>query len=218
MSIKTLKTFFVIFLGFSILPGCGALGLSGTVLDLSGTEEIRTPQHSISDAKNGLTVTVDLVRDEERLKRHFGADLSKKGILPVYITVVNNSDSSYLFLNQKIEQGNAPLDGRENTADDHVATLILTGPLFAAFKDAAGDKERAVRHNILKKRLRSDMLSPGEERSGFLYFKAPLARNTTTRLTLNFLSLTTKKTNEFAFIAVNKRIQGDVNSTKAVDR
>ena len=201
----SLKTFFVIFLGFFILPGCGALGVSNTVLDLSDTEEIRTSQHSISDAKNGLTVTVGLIQDEEQLKRHFGADLSKKGILPVYIKVVNDSDSSYLFLNQKVRQSNAPVDERRNAGGDYEAALILTGPLFAAFKDAGGDKEKAIRYNVLTKRLKTNMLSPGEERSGFLYFKAPRAKNTTTRLTLNFLSLTTKKTNEFAFVAVNKK-------------
>jgi hypothetical protein len=199
------KTFFVIFLGFFILPGCAALDLPDTALGLSGTEEIRTSQHSISDAKNGLTVTVDLIRDEERLKRHFGADLSKKGILPVYIKVVNDSDSAYLFLNQKIKQGNAPVDERRNAGGDYEAALILTGPLFAAFKDAEGSKERAIRHNVLAKRLKMNMLSPGEQRSGFLYFKVSRIEDTAKILTLNFLSLTTKRTNEFAFIAINKK-------------
>ena len=200
----SIKIFFIVFLGFFVLSGCTALDVPDTVLGVPDTKGIQTSQHSISNARNGLTVTVDLIQDEERLKKYFGADLSKKGILPVYIRVVNDSGSSYLFLNQKIRRNNAPAGKGRHAGGDYEAALILTGPLFAAFKDARAE-ERAIRRNVLSKRLRTNVLSPGEQRSGFLYFKVSRIEDTAKTLTLNFLSLTTKRTNEFAFIAVNKR-------------
>ena len=224
MLVKTLKTFFVIFLGFFVFSGCAALDVSDTALDVSDTkdmqtpqhsiaEEIQTPQHFISHTKDGLTVMVGLFQNKEQLKKHFGMDLSKKDVLAVYIKIVNASDSSYLILKdtasfivkahhrqyQKIRQSNAPTDKKGNIAGDYEAALILTGPLFTAFKDVKGSKGWAVRHNILAKRLKSAMLSPGDERSGLLYFKVARAEDTPKKLTLNFHSLTTKRTSEFVF-------------------
>ncbi len=201
-----IKIFFVVLLGFFISSSYAAL-------DVYGAEDVRTSQHSISDAKNGLTVTIGLFHNKRQLKKHFGVDLSKKGILPVYIKIVNGSDSSYILLkdtasiivtdhrrrHQKVGQSNAPTDERGNTAGDYETTLISTGPLFAALKDIKGNNGRTVGHNILAKRLKSYMLSPGEERSGFLYFEAPRAGDTPKALALNFHSLTTKRTNEFIF-------------------
>jgi hypothetical protein len=218
LSTKRLKTFLVIFLGFFVLSGCAALYVPDTALDVSDTKDLQTSQHSISETNNGLTVTVGLFQNEEQIKTHFGADLSKKGILPVYIRVVNNSDSAYLFLNQKIERSNASIDKQRKSAGEDDTSLILTGPLFAAFKDAEGSRERGIRYNVLTKRLKTNTLYPGEQRSGFLYFKAPRIESAAKRLTLNFLSLATKKTNKFAFIAVNKKMERGVTSTKTVDR
>lgn len=48
--------------------------------------------YPLAESKAGLTVAIDQMSDSQRVRRHFGADLVDKGILPIQVIVSNHGD------------------------------------------------------------------------------------------------------------------------------
>jgi hypothetical protein len=124
-------------------------------------------------AKAGLIVAVEPVEDPEQQKTYFNSHLSSKGILPVFIVILNTSATdAYLFDQSAVGLG----DAAEVTGKGarKTASLLGSGGLVdLTLITYPTQVPTQVRENMMKKELRSKTLSPGSSVYGFVYVPVP---------------------------------------------
>ena len=116
-------------------------------------------------AQAGLIVAVEPVEETEEQKTYFHSHLSAKGILPVFIVILNTSGTdAYLF--DKSAVGLADAADVTGKGARRTASLLGSGGLLdlTQVKDAT-----EVRENMMKKEVRSKTLSPHTSVYGFVY-------------------------------------------------
>lgn len=156
---------------------------------------VRSPETLGSrEERDGLVVGAAALVDPKASERHFGADLSDAGILPVLIAAKNlSADTSYLLLEDRISL--APASASASVArtaatplsetlatSTQVVGIVLVGasgafpplalvglPVLVAGM-AMGRDPAVVEHSLVTNALRSSTLSPGKDVQGFLYF------------------------------------------------
>jgi len=184
------------------MPGkvCAILLVVGLVLTGCGTVRIEDYRRRAMDEQryrgrnNHLEIAATPILDEVDLSKYFGANLLDAGILPIFIRVKNvDPSNSYIFgkedfsvyegSNQSGATSDAKVDSNAN-APAAAATALLVPALF--FTPAAGlllgamlaagkmiSDASVVEHNMTDKQFLTTTLAPGQEGSGFLYFKLP---------------------------------------------
>ncbi len=202
--------------GLPVLAVVGSIGvfcIAGcSTLPVADVTEGGTELHTQVASKDGLSIGVAPLKEKDLLIKYFGVDLRKQSILPIYITIDNQSGASFLFLKNQAsialkghqdtrehEQLDIPIEERKPTEGDYAAAAFFGGLAGALTLDLEGDSGRAIRHNILAKRLNTDTLSPSEHRSGFLYFHVPKEIEDTYILTIKFMNLETEETASVEF-------------------
>ncbi len=110
-------------------------------------------QYTSKTEKNGVVAGAEAVEDPRDQQTYFNARLTRKGFLPVFV-VINNNSSSESFI---LEKQNVGFVGVSNRASDAAGTAFGTD----------------VQQNILKKGLRSATLSPRGSIHGFLFVPVP---------------------------------------------
>lgn len=132
----------------------------------------------------GLTVGVEPLADPAAQKRYFGANLSEKGFLPVFMVIENGSPGeSFILMREDVgtyvggEQeptSGEVVSGRSRFGEDYMLlsaiTLSIGGMAIASHFMA---KATQVRQNVIKKELRSSTLSPSQMNRGFVYVALP---------------------------------------------
>ncbi len=135
--------------------------------------------------RNGLVVAAHALTDEDQVERYFGTDLVDDGILPVLVVAANRgSDSSFIVLSDSIQLARPTAKA---TGDDVASTtasqavgytglataLVVPVVAIALIPTAAAmlSSAREQSYSFLTKQFHSQTVSPGEQVSGFMYFK-----------------------------------------------
>lgn len=143
-------------------------------------------QCNLESSKGGLRVGLTALDSKEEQKTYLGTHLTRKGWVPVFVVLENESaDTSFLVRIEDVsfssldqtEADVASAAASEKSPAGKTTTLSssLVG-VFARVDMTSGASK--VRHNIVKKQLRSLTLSPGKKSSGFLYVPIPDPKST----------------------------------------
>jgi len=186
--------------------------------------------------KSGLHVAVDVLQDKQMIVKYFGAELAKRGIIPLLVVAENeNIDSSFLLpyadprvtilsddqskpsnprqqsgksLNLERAQASAHEQARYDLGKEY---LVGGGVLFSwlSFADLGPTEQAAaLKQELAVKALVKKTLSPGKEQSGFIYFGLPhkLDHDVHLQVTIKALNLSSRKEETFTFFVVIKKL------------
>ena len=191
---------------FGILLVYGAAGCSPHYPDYPQMQptayKSHTEQHDLSLAAKALT-------DPKEVKKYFGANILKDGILPVHVVIVNGSKKdSYILLKENVgllDSSEISSTKRRNVGHDakamHDVGLILLSPLISAIGDtqAIGQTE-----NFALKEFQRESIDPGQSVSGFIYFNRPDTCIDALNIRITLLQPLTRQE-----ITVDLKLQGD---------
>jgi len=171
-----------------------SFGLSSLLVVLSlvspayaGTKFADYPQRKASECtikvnKLGLVVGIQPVEDQNDQKTYFNTDLTKKGFIPVYVVIENQSSTdSFLFdkAGVKVGVGTAAGSGPDANSKSvetlQVVSALAISPVGIIIGAKLAKDEALVQTNLLKKEVQSKTLSPASSTSGFLYLPVPKA-------------------------------------------
>lgn len=139
------------------------------------------PQRKASECvikadKLGLVVGIQPVEDQTDQKIYFNSDLNKKGFVPVYIVIENQSGTdSFLFDKGSVKVGagtstnSGPNANSKAVETLQVASALAVSPVGMIIGLKLAKDEALVQTNLLKKEVQSKTLSPASSTSGFLY-------------------------------------------------
>ncbi len=194
-----------------------AVMLSVAIL-LSGCATVQLPhyqerppdQATLTQVKDGLSVTIRPMTDKKEIAKYFGADLLSLNLLPVHISAKNESSSSVVVAREevslKILQSRSPenLDRtpvgvqsqaqRAGSQAEGASTALLvlgtlTMPLgLAIFMPMIGKKSSdaaEISYHFATNELQTVTLSPGESIAGFVYFDIPGGQDMPSQLPIN---------------------------------
>jgi hypothetical protein len=145
------------------------------------------PQRKASECaikadKLGLVVGLQPVEDQSDQKNYFDSNLTKKGFIPVYIVIENQSSvDSFLFdkAGVKIGVGTAPGSGPNMNSKSvetlQVVSALAISPVGIIIGAKLAKDEALVQTNLLKRAVQSKTLSTASSTSGFLYLPIPKA-------------------------------------------
>lgn len=138
-------------------------------------------QCNLKSSKGGLRVGLTALESKKEQKTYLGTHLTRKGWVPVFVVLENESANSSFFVRME-DVSFSSLEETEATSASATAsvkspagkTAILGRSLPALFvgMDVMAGASK-IRQNIVRKQLRSLTLSPGKKSSGFLYVPIP---------------------------------------------
>ena len=150
-------------------------------------------KYSHHQEKDGLAFAIQPLSDPTQLRKYFGDNLLKKGILPVLIVAQNHNGIETFLVsedNVSINPGHGQSKGNDKKSERVVSSaeagsaayekdyegvrLAILAPILlpAAFVDwGPTEHSKSVQHNIMAKALRRKSLSPGQSYSGCIYIK-----------------------------------------------
>jgi hypothetical protein len=124
-------------------------------------QPVRRPKIS-EEPEQGLIITVEAQRSRDA-DAIFGADLPASGVTPVQVKIDNRTDRTYAFSRERVKL--VTQDGRNAT------------PLSQ--RDLADKLGAGLPAQLDTKLIADGDLSPGAQRSGFMYFPAAAYRRAT---------------------------------------
>lgn len=140
--------------------------------------------------RDGVRIAIDPITDASRSAAYFGEDLLDLGVLPVVVSVANESGPQSLLLDPsslRVEGVTASVVGAELPVDADptkkaadVNTLVMLVPVVGLAAMAASVPMQAarlqdtwnasvVRHEMARHQLRATTLAPGEEEHGIVF-------------------------------------------------
>jgi hypothetical protein len=106
-------------------------------------------EYAVTSERGGVTIGVQPVEDLDDQKTYFDAKLTPQGFIPVFVVIQNGSADTVLFDESNVGYGGA----------------------FYGFSPDRGLTK--IQENIVKRRIKSQTLSPGSSVHGFLYIPVP---------------------------------------------
>jgi len=159
-----------------VLAGCGTTVPQGKLV----APTIDTYRARASS--DGLTVGCEALTEETRLQQLFARDLVARGVLPVMLTVQNDTGGSVIIREQDVVLTTARAAGeairhREQLAHNEVApSKVAVGVLFLGvmggfIAQTSHEHQEYDRQNWMSEvALRSTTLAPGRATTGVVYF------------------------------------------------
>lgn len=141
------------------------------------------PNSLFENAKTieGVTAVAQPLLNQEDLKNYFGVNLLEKGILPIYLVVKNdNPHDSFILTTESVQ---IQLEGNKNSIEDParekqeageaigLAGAILVSPLLLSVAIQQLSSASIIEENFESKKFRTKTIDPGQQVSGFLYFR-----------------------------------------------
>lgn len=122
--------------------------------------------YPLSQTVDGLSVAIDEVRSGQRVDRYFGADLTRRDILPVAVVVSNNSTHRVTI---------TPADVLLHKGSDVIDPLPIQEVIEVARDEHAlmSSSETDVARYFDSLALKETVLQPGESYRGVLFFLLP---------------------------------------------
>jgi len=129
-------------------------------------------EYTIAVEKSGLVIGVQPIEGLAEQKTYFGAELTPKGFIPVFVVIQNGSSGdSFLFEKSNVGYAGVSSDSAPKMQSKVGESLGMLGPGLIAMKLITNATE--VQENLLKKEVQSKTLSPGTSVHGFLYIPVP---------------------------------------------
>ena len=133
----------------------------------------------VTAERSGVVIGLDPIETSVEQKMYFGAELARKGFIPVFVVIENGmSSDSAIFDKGKVTYGSAAstLSSVKTGTGAGKALVLSAIPFFGGFAGAQAISEASqIQNNLLKKELQSATLSPGTSTHGFLYI--PINKN-----------------------------------------
>ncbi len=165
--------------------------------------------------KDGLSIAILALTDNDKVISYFGTDLLSSGILPVLIVAENNNESSSFIIHKEritfsniSAKDNQDIDkDTEYSAGQEVATVGAAAgimpvvlPLFFIGASMVNNSNE-IMHNMMDKEIRTETLSPREKISGFVYFPIPKEKKEQNKqyIMIDVLKYQSKETEKFIF-------------------
>jgi len=131
--------------------------------------------------QDGVIVAIHPVEQASEQKKYFDVNLSRRGILPIFVVIGNhNSQSSVLVSKEDIglyarTQGVSEdmLPSGAAAKGFQVAGCVLISVPILAIASAIEANAENIKYNFRVKELTDQMLSHKESTSGFVYFRLP---------------------------------------------
>ncbi len=140
----------------------------------------RANECAIKADKLGLVVGIQPVEDPNDQKSYFDSDLTRKGFIPVYIVIENQSSSgSFLFdkADVKMGVGTPPGSGPDVNSKGvqtlQVVSALAISPVGMIIGLKLAKDEALIQTNLLKREIQSKTQTPATSTSGFLYLPVP---------------------------------------------
>ena len=175
------------------------LSIGGCVSKKVGSLTQYDPPHDISNSqeRNRLTVAVEPWYEANRIKEHFGTNLLRSNVLPVFLKIQNDNPSgSYILLKDDCyltdKEGASEIDKLRNegkspeTGSKQMSAgfLLTAGSVILPALGAVGiplvlegGRQSAnasiIIHNLKLNELQTATIRPGSSHQGFLYFQLP---------------------------------------------
>jgi hypothetical protein len=169
-----------------------AIGIASVVFVLSAAQAAHAgpkfadyPQRKANECvikadKLKLVVGIQPMEDLNDQKNYFSMELTRRGLIPVYIVIENQSgDDSFLFDKTAISfavgvtAGAGPDISSKSLQTLQVASALVISPVGIIVGAKLAKDEAAVQRNLVMKEVQSKTLSPGDSTHGFLYIPVP---------------------------------------------
>jgi hypothetical protein len=124
----------------------------------------------VSQTRDGLTIAVDEIRNAERAKRYFGADLVRAGVVPILVVVSNHSDRRVV-----IKPADVIMLRSRDIVDPlplQVVTSIATDQHWF-LRDKTRETVEGFFNNVSFKEM---VLLPNDTYQGVMFFSSPPPR------------------------------------------
>lgn len=173
-------------------PGAVSFGLSSLLVPLflvqaafAGPRFADYPPRKASECaikadKFGLVIGIQPVEDKSDQKNYFDSDLTKKGFIPVYVVIENQSSAdSFLFdktgvkIGAGLAAGSGPNANSKSVETLQVVSALAISPVGIIVGAKLAKDEALVQTNLLKKEVQSKTISPASSVAGFLYLPVP---------------------------------------------
>lgn len=203
--------FFRIFTMIIIL--CFIAGCSAT--RLPDYSPLSAHQYTHRNTQNGLIVAIHPMTETSEIEHYFGTNLLANDILPVLVVVENrNADVSFILRKQEIQllnEGSESHDASkrsEAVGNDDAAMVVgvaaaalISIPLILVSVGMESHNAE-VRRNFAMKELQQTVVSPGDTKSGFVYFKLPKPTNSPDRWRFQIKAVDLKSKMPLTFVYV----------------
>lgn len=166
--------FAIIFFAILFIQGC-------TAIKAPDITPKQGDQYKYHEKIDNLNITVDPLFDSQKNEDHFGINLLRFGVLPVYIIIENNCGATYLLEKKQIALLNK--SNKSNTQDKDLYVMImsrsaseivfdvLTWGIIGFLKGPSNESERErIMQNMRKSELPDQTISPRHQVYGFVYF------------------------------------------------
>jgi hypothetical protein len=141
-------------------------------------------QYSQKETLGDLTVAIYPMTQETEIKEYFGMNLLSADILPVTIVVENRNPELHFILRkdeiklvnqstQRFDRSNNPETVGSSTGEKTVGAIALLSPLAAGMMIGMISNAAEMKRNFAMKEFQQATISPGETKSGFVYFQLP---------------------------------------------
>lgn len=136
-----------------------------TLAGCSGQRFAQLPEYEadvypLTQSNAGVTVAIDEIRGAQRLERHFGADLTRGGVVPVNVVISNHSRQTVTV---------KPADILLYQAREVIDPLTPEA-VVAAIR---AEQQPQVRRSLEAAAFKSQAISPGETYRGVMFFAGP---------------------------------------------
>lgn len=163
---------------FGLLVGCSAKRLPDYSL-------LSIHQYMHKSTQHGLTVAIHPMTHQTEIEEYFGTNLLAHNVLPVLVVAENRSaELSFIIRKeemklslenaQSFETGRSKAVGSSNAAEAVLlASTVLVSPVLLFVGIGMESHAAEIRRNFAMKEFQHAMVSPGDVKSGFIYFQLP---------------------------------------------
>ncbi len=173
---------------FGLLVGC-------STKRLPDYPTLSAHQYANKDTQNDLTVAIHPMTEENEIKQYFGINLLADDILPVFVVIENrNREISFILRKQEIQllnEGCRAHDANESSrkiesSESAAEAVAVISPWIGT---SMFSKNEEVRRNFAMKELQQTTVSPGDAKSGFVFFQLPKPDNSPNRWRLQIQTM-----------------------------
>lgn len=132
--------------------------------------------YPLSETRAGITIGIDEINSAERTQRYFGSDLTKAGVLPVYLTLSNHGKQRVV-----VKPSDILLHRGKEVVDPLPVQYVVT-TAKRQHQRLRSKSEKELERFFESVAFRETVLSPNDTYRGVMFFAAPAPKGAAERL------------------------------------
>ncbi len=175
-------------------------------------------QYPHKETQNDLTVAIHPMTQESEVEQYFGTNLLADDILPVVIVVENRNPELHFVIRkeeiklvnqsaQRFDRSSNPETVGSTTSEKTAGALAGAGLLIfpvlgfvAVGMTGKVSSDAEVRRNFAMKEFQQTTISPGDSKSGFVYFQLPKPADSPAQWRFQIQAIDVKNKSSLPFI------------------